>query len=106
MVRDVGTSVGPSKVVRDLAEDVEDATEAVGVLRDFLSMSKSIHKPVVIKFVVRDVGTSVGPSEVVRELTEDVEDGTEDVEVLRDFLSMSKSIHKPDSEDIDGYEFS
>ena len=45
VVRHVGTSVGPSKVVRDLTEDVEDATEAVGVLRDFLSMSKSIHKP-------------------------------------------------------------
>ena len=45
VVRDVGTSVGPSEVVRELTEDVEDGTEDVGVLRDFLSMSKSIHKP-------------------------------------------------------------
>ena len=45
VVRDVGTFVGPSEVVRELTEDVEDGTEDVGVLRDFLSMSKSNHKP-------------------------------------------------------------
>ena len=43
--KDVGPSVGPSEAVRELTEDVEDGTEDVGVLRDFLSMSKSIHKP-------------------------------------------------------------
>ena len=45
VVRDVGTSVGPFEVMRELTEDVEDGTEDVEVLRDFLSMSKSIHKP-------------------------------------------------------------
>ena len=45
VVRQVETSVGPSKVVRELTGDMEDATEAVEVLRDFLSKPKSIHKP-------------------------------------------------------------
>ena len=86
-----------------------DVTEAVGILRDFLSMIKSIHKPLIVKFVVRRVGTSaglsVGPSKVVLDLTEDTEDATEAVGDPRDFLSISKSIHKPDRGDIDGYRF-
>ena len=68
-------------------------------------MTKSIHKPLIVKFVVRHVGTSVGPSEVVRELTGYMEDVTEAVGILRDFLSMTKSIHKPDRRDINGYRF-
>merc|ERR1711894_258213 len=71
---------------------MEDVTEAVGILRDSLSMTKSIHKPLIVKIVVR---ASVGPSEVVRKLTGYMEDVTEAVGILRDFLSMTKSIHKP-----------
>ena len=88
---------------------MEDVTEAVGILKDFLSMTKSIHKPLIVKFVVRRVGTSVGPSvgpsKVVRKLTGYMEDVTEAVGILKDFLSMTKSIHKPDRGDIDGYRF-
>ena len=31
--------------MRELTGYMEDVTEAVGILRDFLSMTKSIHKP-------------------------------------------------------------
>ena len=43
VVRHVSTSDGTSEVIEELTEYMEDVTEAVGVLRDFLSMTKSIH---------------------------------------------------------------
>ena len=80
--------------------------EASVLSRDLLSISKSIHKPLIReKYVIslRHDGPSVGPSEVVPELTKDLEDVMEASVLSGDLLSISKSIHKPDRGDIDGY---
>ena len=63
-LRHVGPSVGPSEVVRELTKDLEDVGEASVLSRDLLSISKSIHKPLIReKYVIslRHVGPSVGP---------------------------------------------